>query len=233
MAGALAPARFFRPIVPESGGAAGKGDEMSLALSQCGAVLLAGGRSRRMGVCKARLVLDGQTMLERTLAQLTGFSEVLLSANDPDLARGLAVTTVPDCFPDCGPLAGLHAALSRTKHQALFCVPCDLPYFTEALPRLLLEAMPDDAQALLCRDSTGRIHPLCGIYRKTCLPHFAAQLTAGNHRVLTALDTLTWHCFDTAPHLPDTVFLNMNTPGEYRKVTGEGVSADAETKPDQ
>lgn len=199
---------------------------MSLALSQCGAVLLAGGHSRRMGVCKARLVLDGQTMLERTLAQLRAFSEVFLSANDPALARGLAVTTVPDVFPDCGPLAGLHAALSRTTKQALFCVPCDLPYFTAALPRLLLEAMPDDAQALLCRDSTGRIHPLCGIYRKTCLPHFEAQLHAGNRRVLAALDTLTWHCFDTAAHLPDTVFLNMNTPVDYRGVTGEGLTPD-------
>lgn len=195
---------------------------MSLALSHCGAVLLAGGRSRRMGVCKAGLILDGQTMLERTLLQLSGFEKVLLSANDPSLACGLPVTTVPDRFPGCGPLGGLHAALSRTEKQALFCVPCDLPYFTKALPRLLLEAMPDDVQALLCRDSTGRLHPLCGLYRKTCLPHLTAQLEAGRYRVLDALDGLSWQCFDTAGLLPDTVFLNMNTPGDYRAVLAGG-----------
>lgn len=188
---------------------------MSLALSHCGAVLLAGGRSRRMGVCKAGLVLEGQTMLERTLAQLSCFEEVLLSTNDLALAGGLPVQVVPDLFPGCGPLAGLHAALSRTEKQALFCVPCDLPYLTGALPLLLLEAMTDESQALLCRDSTGRLHPLCGIYRKTCLPHLTAQLEAGRYRVLDALGGLTWQCLDTAGRLPDTTFLNMNTPPDY------------------
>lgn len=52
-----------------------------------GAVILAGGQSRRMGRCKALLTVDGQTLLARTAQQLTAFSELLLSANDPALAR--------------------------------------------------------------------------------------------------------------------------------------------------
>ena len=54
-----------------------------------GAVILAGGRSRRMGQCKAELVLGGETLLARTVRQLADFSELWLSANDPKLAEGL------------------------------------------------------------------------------------------------------------------------------------------------
>lgn len=88
---------------------------MGISADHCGAVILAGGRSRRMGCCKATLKINGKTMLERLSESLRSFDEQILSANDPSLAEGLPVRLVPDRYPDSGPLGGLHAALSATE----------------------------------------------------------------------------------------------------------------------
>ena len=82
---------------------------MMLSRECCGVVILAGGRSRRMGTCKALLTIEGETMLSRLTRQLDDFQEKLLSTNTPALAEGLPLTPVPDFYPGAGPLAGLHA----------------------------------------------------------------------------------------------------------------------------
>lgn len=182
---------------------------------RCGAVILAGGHSRRMGTCKALLEIGGESMLARMTRQLDGFEERLLSANDPALAAGLPVTLVPDIYPGAGPLAGLHAALSAAESGMLFCVPCDMPHFTPALPRLLL-ARYSGEDALVCRDSTGRLYPLCGLYAKTVLPALEEQLRGGRHRVSELLGRIRCTVADMGGLVPDSVFFNMNTLADFR-----------------
>ena len=67
---------------------------MSITKEKCGAVLLAGGKSRRMGQCKALLEVEGETLLQRTVRMLAAFEELWLSTNDPALSEGLPVRLV-------------------------------------------------------------------------------------------------------------------------------------------
>lgn len=187
-----------------------------LSRERCGALILAGGRSRRMGTCKALLTIEGETMLARLTRQLGGFQEKLLSTNPPALAEGLPLTPVPDLYPDAGPLAGLHAALSASRSGMLFCVPCDMPNFNPALPGLLLERYNGE-DALVCRDGTGRLYPLCGFYAKTALPALEAQLRQGQYRAAALLDRLSCTVADMGGMVPDSVFFNMNTLEEFRE----------------
>lgn len=189
---------------------------MGISADHCGAVILAGGRSRRMGCCKATLKINGKTMLERLSESLRSFDEQILSANDPSLAEGLPVRLVPDRYPDSGPLGGLHAALSATEKDALLCVSCDLPNFTAELAALLLEHFPPDTDAMVCRDGTGQVHPLCGVYKKSVLPVLEAHLQAGNRRMVSFLEDICCVYLHTAGLVPDSCFFNMNTPETYR-----------------
>lgn len=189
---------------------------MSIRKEDCGAVLLAGGSSRRMGRCKALLEVDGETLLRRTIRVLDGFGELWLSANDPALAQGLPVRLVADNFPGCGPLAGLEAALSVTKREALVCVSCDLPHLTEAVPQLLLEALTEEADAAVCVDSTGRVHPLCGIYRTRVLPVARGLLESDQRRMMAFLHQINCEYIQTKDVLPDAVFCNWNTPEDVK-----------------
>lgn len=193
---------------------------MAISPKACGAVILAGGASKRMGQCKALLQVDGQTMLERTQALLGDFDEILLSTNDP--ALGSDLLQVADIWPDSGPLAGLHAALCRTEKRALLCLPCDLPHLSLAVPKLLLDTMPEEVAVFICRDSTGRLHPLCGIYCTSVLPVLEDCLRRGVHRVMDFVTQLPYACADTSGIVPDKVFFNMNTPEDYRLAVLEG-----------
>ena len=185
----------------------------------CTPVILAGGASRRMGTCKALLKINGETMLSRILRQLSEFDRVLLSTGDPTLGEGLSVECTADLYPGMGPLAGLHAAFCSVDSEALLVLPCDLPFFTKQAAEYLLDHMPEDADALVCMDSTGRIHPLCGIYRRSVLPALEARLKAGELRVMSFLYSLNWKGLQDAEILPDKLFINVNSPEIYREIT--------------
>ena len=183
---------------------------------QCGAVLLAGGKSRRMGQCKALLEVEGETLLQRTVRLLDDFEELWLSANNPLLAEGLPVRLVQDNHPGCGPLAGLEAALSTTDKEALVCVSCDLPRLTAAVPELLLQSLTEEADAAVCVDSTGRVHPLCGIYRKRTLTLIRQLLEQDQRRMMAFLRQINCVYVKTDGILPDEVFCNWNTPEDLQ-----------------
>ena len=182
-----------------------------------GAVILAGGSSSRMGRCKAEIVIGGETLLARTVRQLTDFPECLLSANDPALAAGLPVRRVADLYPGAGPLAGLEAALTETACEALVCVPCDLPNLTAAVPRLLAERFSPELDALVLADSGGRLHPLCGVYHRRALPAIRRQLEQGEWRVLDLLPHLRWARLSGV--VPDRVLYNLNTPEDLLRLS--------------
>lgn len=190
---------------------------MAISLERCGAVILCGGQSRRMGTCKALLTVDGWPVLHRLAGALSFFEERLLSANDAFLGTELSWTVVEDRFPGLGPGAGLHAALLASKKEALLCVPCDLPAFSEQAARCLLAQYPGDCAAMVCRDSTGQLHPLCGIYTKRMLPALERRLVAGCCRMTEVLEDAPTVVLDTAGLLPDDVFFNMNTPADHRR----------------
>lgn len=190
---------------------------MAISLERCGVVILCGGQSRRMGTCKARLAVEGEPVLYRLAGALSFFEERLLSANDVSLGAGLSWTVVEDRFPGLGPGAGLHAALLAAKKEALLCVPCDLPAFSEEAARRLLAQFPGDCAAMVCRDGTGRLHPLCGIYTKQMLPALERRLSAGSCRMTELLEDAPTVVLDTAGLLPDGMFFNMNTPADYHR----------------
>ena len=192
---------------------------MPLTKDCCTPVILAGGASRRMGTCKALLKINGETMLSRILRQLSEFDRVLLATGDPTLGEGLSVECTADLYPGMGPLAGLHAAFCAVDSEALLVLPCDLPFFTKQAAEYLLDHMPEDADALVCMDSTGRIHPLCGIYRRSVLPALEARLKAGELRVMSFLYSLNWKGLQDAEILPDKLFINVNSPEIYREIT--------------
>ena len=191
---------------------------MAISRSDCAALILAGGKSSRMGRCKALLTLEGRTFLQRLTGALEDFPHLYLSANDPALARDFPGTAVADCYVGAGPLAGLHAALSASHWPYLFCVPCDLPLLPASLAQPMLDAFPEGCDALVCVGGTGQRHPLCGIYARTALPALEEQLMVGKFRVQDLLSRLRCTWFDASAWVDDKVFTNLNTQEDWRRI---------------
>ena len=140
-------------------------------------VVLAGGKSARMGRDKAALPVAGETLLARQLRRLggAGCEESLVSvartdAPPPPLPPGVRV--IGDRFPDAGPLAGLEAALALARHELLLALAVDLPAMTDGFLRTLLAgAGPGCGVVPVIGD---RFEPLVAVYPRRA--HAEAEL---------------------------------------------------------
>jgi molybdopterin-guanine dinucleotide biosynthesis protein A len=132
-------------------------------------VILAGGRSSRMGSNKALLPFRGGRFIEAIHRQLrTLFAEVLLVTNTPEQYGFLDCPMVLDLHPGMGALAGLQAGLLHSGTPHIFAVACDMPYLDDTLIRTLSERR-HRADVVIPEGPHGP-EPLHAVYGRTCLP---------------------------------------------------------------
>jgi molybdopterin-guanine dinucleotide biosynthesis protein A len=154
-------------------------------------IVLAGGKSRRLGVDKALLSLGGAPLLQTVVQRVSEICpRVIVAVDRPGRYRrlGLPVTFVADAFPGLGPLAGLQAGLRACATPYALVVACDLPFLNVEL-LLHMAGLPRSHQALVPH-SEGRDHPLHAIYARSCLPELDALLASGGGSMQQLLDRL-------------------------------------------
>lgn len=187
-----------------------EGDNLKRTYS---ALILAGGKARRMGgKNKALLQLEQQTFLSRLETALAGFDEKLISLRDTSWIEETSFSPILDQVADRGPLEGLRCALSLCRSDALLVVACDVPLFSKELAQAMLHA-DQGYDAMVCLDHTGHLHPLCGIYSKKCLPVIETMISEGNLRISGILDAVHSAVFSFDDYgFSDVLLTNVNHP---------------------
>jgi molybdopterin-guanine dinucleotide biosynthesis protein A len=157
-------------------------------ISDCPAIILAGGESRRMGQDKANLLLGERTLLQSVAATLQPlFAEVIVSVRQP--RHEIDLPQVCDDPLHTGPLAGLVAGLERINTPWLFALACDMPFITPAVIEYLAQQRAD-YQAVVPMVS-GYPQPLAAFYAASCLPLARDCLNgAGKHSLRELLEHL-------------------------------------------
>jgi len=186
-------------------------------------VILAGGKSTRMGSDKALLRLGGKFFLERIAGSLSPVADtVVISAGEVGKYSELGFPVITDIHHDCGALGGIHAVLSQISTSRAFFISCDLPLVTEvACQRIADTVTGNDVVIGRC---DGRIHPLFGIYNKNVLPVVERCLAVGRYSVMSCLEELIVTVVDFSD--PALMF-NINTPEDYRRLLeADAVSAE-------
>jgi molybdopterin-guanine dinucleotide biosynthesis protein A len=196
------------------------------------AAILAGGRALRFGgLDKSALVVAGRTILEHQVAELSQITDDLLLVGGPAPSANLTgVRHVPDLVPGCGPLSGLHAALSAARASVVVVVACDMPFVPAPLLRYFLALVNGSDRPDLVVPRTERgYHPLCAAYTRACLEPISRRLADGRLRVdglfedvrvrVVARDAI------AAFGDPDRLLANLNTPLEYRAIEAKGIQS--------
>jgi molybdenum cofactor guanylyltransferase len=184
------------------------------------AVILAGGQSRRMGFNKALIHVDGRPIISILIDQVRQLTNrILISSNDDSSYRFLYFPVIPDYFAGCGPLAGLHAAMRSNDCSLYIVLACDLPNLQVRLLRSLV-SLSEGFDAAIPRTNDGVAHPLCAVYRRTCLPVIEQALERGSNKFIeTFLDgTLAVRWVGPEEGVYGTADLaNINTPEDLQK----------------
>jgi molybdopterin-guanine dinucleotide biosynthesis protein A len=181
------------------------------------AAILAGGQARRFGGRdKSALVVEGRTILERQIAELTVLTTDILIVGGRGATVGHA-RVVADTIAGRGPLGGLHTALGETAGDATIVIACDMPYVVAPFLHHLL-SLTRSADAVVPRTDRG-YHPLCAAYTRACLAPAAARLADGRLKLIDLLDDVRVHVVSTeeidafGDHR--RLLANVNTPTEY------------------
>ena len=187
------------------------------------AIVLAGGRSSRMGRDKSLLPVDGSPLIAAVCAQLRSrFQQVVVSANDPEKYAFLGCRVVPDAVAGQGPLMAIASALDQSETDLNVVVACDIPVIDPAfMAGMLARSRRRDGVVPVHAD--GGVEPLLAVYRKSALPGLRQALADGERRVLAGLERcrIRYVPLDGADWLR-----NLNTPAQYedfrRDVTRAG-----------
>jgi len=184
-------------------------------MARVSGVILAGGKSRRMGGSpKALLPFGGRTLIEHIAETLRSvLSDCLVVTNSPDLYESLGLPMVGDVFRDGGPLGGIYAGLRAAAGDAALCVACDMPFLSVPLLRHLA-SRAGEADVVI-PDASGELQTLHAVYAKACLPAIERRLRAGQLKIADVLDDVRALRVPTAEVArfadPDTAFMNLNT----------------------
>ncbi len=183
-------------------------------------VVLAGGRSRRMGCDKAFLSMDGIPLVQRqaALLQSVGCDEVIISGKS-GVDYGIPEARVVfDPVENAGPLAGLVAALSAARHERVLVLAVDLPHVTAVFLQRLLAA--NDVRHCTVPHGNHGYEPLVACYPRTFLDVAHDALTRGAYSLQTLLSAAESRGLVTRlPREPgdEGVLTNWNTPEDTKR----------------
>lgn len=150
------------------------------------AVILAGGRSRRLGRDKAVEPFDGEPLIRRVIRRAAAgvnarAGDVVVVVDSPARAAALPLEpeqrTAVDAFPGNGPLGGIYTGLAAARTEWSLAVACDLPFLS--IPLLRYMAGLRDGVDIVAPVINGRPEPTHAFYSRRCQPAIAARLQAG------------------------------------------------------
>ncbi len=185
-------------------------------------VILAGGRSSRMGVTrKALLELNGQPLIGHVIDRLADHLDPLLLSCESETSDfdSYGLTIVPDLLPDYrGPLTGLYSALQylciEGQNNGLVLCPCDAPFLPDNLVQVLLDADQSDHKPVIAISYQGVLQPTFSLWQNHHLPVIRQAVVeegrGGLKNLLTSLPhkVVEWTTEEPSP------FFNVNTPEE-------------------
>jgi molybdopterin-guanine dinucleotide biosynthesis protein A len=145
--------------------------------------VLAGGKSTRMGQDKAAVSLNGRTLLEHALAALRGVCHDVSILGRHDLYGSLA-PVYEDIFPGCGPLGGIHAALSGSQTQFNLVIAVDTPFLVPNFLSYLAERAIASGSVVTTPEIEDYTQPLCTVYSLDFLPIAENALKLGNYKIV-------------------------------------------------
>jgi molybdopterin-guanine dinucleotide biosynthesis protein A len=191
------------------------------------AVILAGGRSRRMGRDKPELLYGGETLLQRAARLYSAcFDRVYLSVGDSEKYTDAGVERIADVFCGCGPMAGLHAALLKIEAEGIFLMAADLPFANPSAARFITD-LGRGHDACVIKTEDGYYEPLFGYYSKNMLPRVREMLEAGKYS-MTALYPGSDVRFVSIAELGnlwrENMLFNINSPEDYEKALADSAS---------
>ena len=185
-------------------------------------VLLAGGKSSRLGRDKQKEIVGGLRIVDREISVLTQLSDDIVMVGDTALRQeelGVGgIRCVTDIYPGHGSLGGLFSCLSHCKYDWAVVVAGDMPFISQELLKDLSSKISGDVDAVVPKFER-RMQTTHALYSKTCLPHIGNSLRNGNLRMNSYFDSIALEIVELNRVTPKIInsFFNINTEDDLKE----------------
>ena len=185
-------------------------------MTQYSAIILAGGKSSRMGQKKGLLRFQERTFIDIIIDKLqeAGISEIMVSGYEYDDPRTIFVE---DVYPNKGPVAGIHAGLSRSSKEHVFVIPEDAPLVPVDYIRLLMEEHLKSDLPITVALANGRIQQLIGMYDKSLDEACESILQEEKSKVMSLIER--FGCAEVPFNGDELLIRGCNTPEEFEEIS--------------
>ncbi|MEW5819387.1 MAG: molybdenum cofactor guanylyltransferase [Cyanobacteriota bacterium] len=178
------------------------------------AIILAGGKSSRMGETKALLKIGNKFIIETIVDSLKPlFSEIIISSNNKELYEFLNLKIVKDDINDQGPIMGIYSSLKVSNNNINFVVTSDIPLIKiECFVKMLEYTLEYD---VVIPENNGQLEPMFAIYTKRSLPYIEKILQTDSRRIISILDICK---YKIVPMDMQGWYKNLNTKHDYENI---------------
>ena len=175
------------------------------------AIILAGGKSSRMGQDKASMILGGKTLIQHIIDNLSSvFDEIFISGNHSNypISKGI----IKDVTTQKGPMGGIRSALEFCQEDIFVC-SCDMPFVSSDLIENILQKKVEYRINVVRFGE--KIYPVLGIYPFSILNDLKKTIENGNLRMTSFLEQQNAHYIDLED-IFDHQLLTINTPENFK-----------------
>lgn len=183
-------------------------------------IVLAGGKSSRMGADKSMLMLNGIPMIQYAVNTLKTVCDKVVVSSNNFIYDFTGCETWPDELPDGAPMIGIYSCLKRSETDVNIVLSCDMPFVNFGLLHHLIEKSSGFDITVPIHDDDF-IEPLCGIYNRPAIATLKKHIDNQNFRLNSCIRASAHQFIPIGKELlfyTPKLFLNINTPEDYRKI---------------
>ena len=179
-------------------------------------IILAGGKSSRMGKDKGMIQLAGKPLISYSIDALKPFcDQILISSNSEDYEL-FGYPVHKDIFPDSGPMGGIYSCLLQSSSTLNLVLSCDMPLVSQSLIKYILDKSNKNSISVPVHGDNF-IEPLCASYSTTTIPYLKKLIEQNSLKLIDLIDIAPSRQIRLDSSLPfynPDLFLNINRPGD-------------------
>ncbi len=179
------------------------------------AVLLAGGKSSRMGYDKQLITIDKQSIVKKNIEILnTIFDKVVVVTNTKYIYNDSDCTVIKDIYADKGPIAGIHSAI-HNFNKDIFLIACDMPILDVEYIKYVIDTYKTTNKSIVSMLFNENIEPFYSIYSKDLLLDIENNIENDSLSLRRFIKNSDTYYINYNNLFNDkNLFININTPEE-------------------
>ena len=185
------------------------------------AVVLAGGKSSRMGFDKSTMVLQNKKLIESTIKKLDSlFDDIIISVDSIEKKSEFNHDKiVVDKVKGVGPLGGMISALEMAQSDKLFVIPCDMPVIDTKFISFMMKYMDDNE--IIFSEKNGYFEPFPGFYSKSLIPRIEELINQNRCSIRSIFECSRTKVISESEWkklgFSEEIFTNLNTTQDVEK----------------